>query len=122
HHRAEESFYHSALHAYCWGILEIPPLSEPPGGEGTPDIIILFNDGLYVVIELKYQESCGLESHEKDTDKLKSVLLNLARQALKAIDAKKYANPYLSRAKKIIKIGLGACHREDCLALIKIEP
>ncbi|MDR1167147.1 MAG: AAA family ATPase, partial [Deltaproteobacteria bacterium] len=30
HHRAEESFYHSALHAYCWGILEIPPLSEPP--------------------------------------------------------------------------------------------
>ncbi|MDR1166889.1 MAG: PD-(D/E)XK nuclease domain-containing protein, partial [Deltaproteobacteria bacterium] len=121
HHRAEESFYHSALHAYCWGILEIPPLSEPPGGEGTPDIILLFNDGLYVVIELKYQESFGLENRDQDAAELKAVLANLANQALKAIDAKKYANPYLSRAQKIIKIGLGVRHREECLALIKIE-
>ncbi|MDR1164894.1 MAG: AAA family ATPase [Deltaproteobacteria bacterium] len=120
-HRAEESFYHSALHAYCWGILDIPPLSELPGGEGTPDIILLFADGLYVVIELKYQKPNDPLAPETDEGNLKRFLVNLARQGLKAIDAKKYVNPYLSQAKKIIKIGLGVYHREDCLALVKIE-
>ncbi|MDR1164884.1 MAG: ATP-binding protein [Deltaproteobacteria bacterium] len=120
-HRAEESFYHSVLHAYCWGILDIPPLSELPGGEGTPDIIILFGDGLYVVIELKYQKPTDPLNPETDEEKLKDILGDLASKGLKAIDAKKYANPYLSRANKIIKIGLGVYHREDCLALVKIE-
>ncbi|MDR1164887.1 MAG: ATP-binding protein [Deltaproteobacteria bacterium] len=119
HHRSEESFYHSLLYSYCWGILEFAPLSEQPGGNGTPDIILFFNDGLYVVIELKYQKPEISKNVETDPEKLKKILENLATLGLKSIEEKKYANAYLSRAKKIIKIGLGVYHRGDSLALIK---
>ncbi|MDR1164886.1 MAG: AAA family ATPase [Deltaproteobacteria bacterium] len=103
HHRDEESFYHGVLHAYCWGILEFPPLSELSGGVGTPDIILFFDDGLYVVIELKYLKPDNPLKPETDEATLKEILENLATLALKSIEKKKYANAYLSRAQKLSK-------------------
>jgi hypothetical protein len=112
HHQDTESFYNSVLYGYCR--LLAYTLSEPPGSIGTPDLVLLFPDDQTVaIIELKY------ESKEPESDeKLAAKLEKLADEGLKAIAEKKYSQPYVSKAKKLVKIGLGVTRRGECLAKI----
>jgi Holliday junction resolvase-like predicted endonuclease len=83
---------------------------------GTPDLVLLFpSDQTVAIIELKY-ESKKPESDEKLVAKLEE----LADKVLKAIAEKKYSQPYVSQAKKLVKIGLGVTYRGKCLAKIGI--
>ncbi|MDR0548216.1 MAG: ATP-binding protein, partial [Deltaproteobacteria bacterium] len=110
HHQDTESFYNSVLYGYCHLLADT--CSEPPGSIGTPDLVLLFPyDQMIAIIELKY-ESKAPESDEKLAAKLEK----LANDALKAIDEKKYNQPYVSKTQKLVKIGLGVTYRGQCLA------
>jgi hypothetical protein len=138
HHRSEESYYHSVLHGYLFDMPDaVISLAEQPGSIGTPDMVVVFNDGLCAVIELKYDK--GDEEDLEDDGKFAArgkkaakkkkkpgpaeaeilkTLTQMANDALAAIEKKKYADPYEGRAKKVIKIGLGVYGRGQCLAKI----
>jgi hypothetical protein len=95
-------------------------------------LVVVYKDGTYVIIELKYkketdnvQDSQELTA-EKSRRKLKpiksdesTILTKLAMEALSAINSKNYDWPYMSRAKKIVKIGLGVHGRGQALALVE---
>jgi hypothetical protein len=108
-------------------------LPEQPGSVGTPDLVIIFDDGLYAVIELKYEKliehgpeiakAAGTKTREiskssKPNDGMAADLqAKLAKEALSAIAKKKYLRPYWAKAKRIVKIDLGIYGRGQCLAL-----
>jgi hypothetical protein len=107
-------------------------LSEQPGSIGTPDIVVVFDDGLYAVIELKYEKgeeddpgsrktkaAKSTRNFAKTEEEINKKMAKMANDALKAIHSKKYPRPYESRAKKVIKIGLGIYGRGKSLAIIK---
>ncbi|MDR1166650.1 MAG: ATP-binding protein [Deltaproteobacteria bacterium] len=133
HHRARESYYHSVLHGYLYDMPgAVISLAEHPGSIGTPDIVIIFNDGARAVIELKYETSDdddpGNDENElagrktrtgPSEEEIRKILTKLALLALDAIENKKYAQPYEGQAKDIIKIGLGIYGRGRSLAIIK---
>jgi hypothetical protein len=142
HHRPEEPYYHSVLHGYLFDMPDAAiSLAEQPGSTGTPDIVVVFNDGLCAVIELKYEK--GEDDDPEDDDEfiakrtkagkkkkkqglaeeeIKLILARLADGALAAIKKKKYSLPYEGRAKKVVKIGLGVYGRGQSLAKIDREP
>jgi hypothetical protein len=111
HHEPKESFYHSLLHSYCFGL--IPEIrSEEPASIGTPDILITINDNTYVVIELKYAP----DTEQKDVD---SLLVELAQEALKAIKEKRYGERYRQAGKNLIEVGLGVWGRGEVKVLFR---
>jgi hypothetical protein len=113
HQQDTESFKHSVLYGYC-RLLALP-LSDPPGSSGSPDLVLFFPDEQTVaIIELKY------ESEEPENEeKLAAKLEELADKGLKAIAEKNYSQPYVSEAKKLVKIGLGVTYRGQCLTKIR---
>ncbi|MDR1297754.1 MAG: ATP-binding protein, partial [Deltaproteobacteria bacterium] len=117
HHRPEESFYHSVLFGYFYNMPDtVITLAEQPGAVGIPDMVLIFDDGLYVVMELKYKKEADTDLTE---DELKTTLIDLAENGLKAIESKHYLWPYLDRAKKIVKMGVGIYGRDQALVFIK---
>jgi hypothetical protein len=117
HHRSEESFYHSVLFGYFYNMPDtILTLPEQPGAIGIPDLVVIFDDGLYVVVELKYQKEGDTELTEEN---FKTTLTSLAEEGLKAIEKKHYLWPYLNRAKKIVKMGVGIYGRDQVLVLME---
>jgi hypothetical protein len=113
-HQVElKTFYNSMLYSYVAGLGPLV-LSEAPGANGTPDIVLLCREGLCAVIELKFND-CG-----SDVDAATKVILlkNRAEDALKAIETKRYAVRYRTYAHRMLKIGLGVVTRGECLALI----
>jgi hypothetical protein len=55
-HFLVESYYHSVLLGYLYDMPDtVITLAEQPGSIGTPDLVIIFDDSLCVVIELKYK-------------------------------------------------------------------
>jgi hypothetical protein len=113
HHVELESFYNSMLYSYVTGLGSLV-LSEAPGAEGTPDIVVLCRGGLCAVIELKFKD-CGKDI---DAGAKGSLLRKRAEDALEAIEEKKYAVRYRPYARDLVKIGLGVVTRGECLALI----
>jgi hypothetical protein len=132
HHRSEESYYHSVLHGYLYDMPgAVISLAEQPGSIGTPDMVVVFDDGLRAVIELKYEKGADDDPEEEGTKvarrkkrpgpteaEISKIQATLAQDALAAIDKKKYAQPYEGRSKKVIKIGLGIYGRGRSLALM----
>jgi hypothetical protein len=133
HHRPEESFYHSMLLAYFHGVPDIViTLAEHPGAIGTPDLVVVYKDGTYVIIELKYKKETESvqESQEPTAEKssgnpvptksdVTMILTKLAAEALSAVNSKCYDWPYMDKAKRIVKIGLGVHGRGRSLALME---
>ncbi|MDR1308994.1 MAG: AAA family ATPase [Deltaproteobacteria bacterium] len=132
-HRAEESFYHSVLHGYLFDMPgTVISLSEQPGAMGTPDIVVVFDDGLHAVIALKYEKGVdddpdgegNIVARRKKRPgptktEVKTIQTRLAQDALAAIDGKEYPRPHGSRARRVIKIGLGIYGRGQSLALME---
>jgi hypothetical protein len=117
HHRSEESFYHSVLFGYFYDMPDaVITLPEQPGAVGIPDLVLIFDDGLYVVMELKYKKEADSDLTE---EKIKITLASLAEEGLRAIENKHYLRPYLDRAKKIVKMGVGLYGRDQALALME---
>jgi hypothetical protein len=117
HHRSEESFYHSVLFGYFYDMPDtVITLPERPGAMGIPDLVLIFDDGLYVVMELKCEKEADNDLTE---EKLKTTLTSLAEEGLKAIENKHYLRPYLDRAKKIVKMGVGIYGRDQALVLME---
>jgi hypothetical protein len=98
---------------------------------GTPDIAVVFDDGLCAVIGLKYEKGedddpdggRGVIARRKRKPgptkaEIGRIQARLAQAALAAIDGKGYPRPYESRARKVIRIGLGIYGRGQSLALM----
>ncbi|MDR1166537.1 MAG: hypothetical protein LBO66_11865, partial [Deltaproteobacteria bacterium] len=69
---------------------------------------------------LKYKDNP--ERHPVANDqKAKITLRRLAISALEAIDAKSYLRPYLDKANKILKLGLGVYGRGRSEAILENE-
>ncbi|MDR1164979.1 MAG: ATP-binding protein [Deltaproteobacteria bacterium] len=118
HHQPTESRYHGLLFFYFLGLPNVEVLCEPAGSQGTPDLVVKFNDGLYVIIELKYRQA-EKETDSLSEDKIKDITKRLAEKGLKAIEDINYATPYIVDAKKILKMGLGIYGRGRSQALLK---
>jgi hypothetical protein len=88
--------------------------AEAPGSTGTPDLVItFFDDSLFAVIELKYKYE---KQENADLDR---TVKKLAEEAMEAIRTKKYCEPYVTKAKQLVAIGLGVTNRGKCLALLE---
>ncbi|MDR1164980.1 MAG: AAA family ATPase [Deltaproteobacteria bacterium] len=113
-----ERVLHGALFFYFYGLPDVEVLFEPAGADTPPDLVVKFDDGLYVIIELKFQYA------KKDSltkRKIKEITRPLARQGLKDIEDINYGAPYMVGATKIHKLGLGIYGEGHCLALLKTE-
>ncbi|MDR1166740.1 MAG: ATP-binding protein [Deltaproteobacteria bacterium] len=119
-HISKEAYYHSVLYGYLQGFEDIIALSEIPGADGTPDILCVIDNDLYVIIELKFKNDPELNPTPND-QKAKTTMRKLAISALEAIDVKNYLRPYLAKAKKILKLGLGVYGRGRCEAILENE-
>ncbi|MDR1164557.1 MAG: ATP-binding protein [Deltaproteobacteria bacterium] len=118
-HIPQESYYHSVLYGYLNGLINIEALPEIPGADGTPDILCVIGDDLYVIVELKFKDP---KTHPaKVSRKTKTAMEKLAISALETIDAKSYLRPYLAKAKKILKLGLGVYGRGRVMAILENE-
>jgi hypothetical protein len=92
--------------------------AEAPGSTGTPDLVItFFDDSLFAVIELKFSYDDSYEDME-DVN-LDRTVKKLAEEAMEAIRTKKYCEPYVTKAKQLVAIGLGVTNRGKCLALLE---
>ncbi|MDR1165950.1 MAG: ATP-binding protein [Deltaproteobacteria bacterium] len=113
HHVNNESCYHKVLYGYChkFGRIVTP---EREGAIGASDLLVIFPDGLYAVIELIFDKGNSFTRQD-------ALLVALAQKALAAIEAKDYWRPYQAEAKETVKIGLGVSWRGQCLALIESE-
>jgi hypothetical protein len=109
-----EGFYHGILWGYCNPQAETT-VSEPKSSTGDPDLVVTFKGGLVAVIELKFD--AGSEDANKD-----DLVTNLAENALKAIEDKKYGDLYKWRGKKVVKIGVGVTTRGQCAVLVENDP
>jgi hypothetical protein len=89
---------------------------EEPGSLGDLDLILVFGDNLYVVIELKCQKKD--DSVGNDEDKIQSILKERVDTAVKAIKEKRYGAKYERKGSKIIDVGLGVYARGRVLAKI----
>jgi hypothetical protein len=119
-HIEKEAYYHSVFYGYLEGLADLIAFPEKPGADGTPDIICVIDNDLYVIVELKYQ--IKPESNPADIDQLaETTMRRLAIFALETIDAKKYLRPYLAKAKKILRLGLGVCGRGRTVAILDTE-
>ncbi|MDR1165082.1 MAG: AAA family ATPase [Deltaproteobacteria bacterium] len=112
-HDDRESCYHKILYGYChkFGRIVTP---ERKGAIGDSDPLVIFSDGLYAAIELKFDIGQSIPGQER-------LVARLAKMALSSIDAKDYWRPYQAEAKELVKIGLGVSWRGQCLALIGNE-
>ncbi|MDR1164891.1 MAG: ATP-binding protein [Deltaproteobacteria bacterium] len=118
-HIPQEAYYHSVLYGYLNGLINIKALPEIPGADGTPDILCVIGDDLYVIVELKYKDQ---DTHPlRLNQKIKTAMERLAISALKTIDAKHYLRPYLTKATKILKLGLGVYGRGHSMAILENE-
>ncbi|MDR1109264.1 MAG: PD-(D/E)XK nuclease domain-containing protein [Deltaproteobacteria bacterium] len=94
-------------------------------------MVVVFDDGLCAVIELKYEKGEDDDPVEEEMKvarrkkrpgpteaETEKILAKLAQDALAAINKKKYAQPYEGRAWTVIKIGLGIYGRGRSLALM----
>jgi hypothetical protein len=114
-HIAKEIYYHSVLYGYLRGLTGFSTTSEKAGADGTPDIFLAFDDGLKVIIEIKYKDLTSNEDRDSSTMKRLAIL------ALETIRQKKYARPYLADAKKILRLGVGILGRGRALAILENE-
>ncbi|MDR1166982.1 MAG: AAA family ATPase [Deltaproteobacteria bacterium] len=131
HHVDNESCYFKILYGYCNQIKRLI-LPEIPESIGTPDLIVVFPNSLYAVIELKYNvgkigdiradtSTNAKEAVEEKSERIPAdnlLLRKLANNALIAIRDKKYWAPFEKKAKKLVKIGIGVSYRGQCLALV----
>ncbi|MDR1165517.1 MAG: ATP-binding protein [Deltaproteobacteria bacterium] len=119
-HIPKESYYHSVFYGYLKGLAKLQTLPEIAGADGTPDILCVIDNDLYVVVELKYKDNPEIHPMSV-SQKTKNALERLAISALKTIDAKNYLRPYLAKAKKILKLGLGVYGRGRAMAILENE-
>ncbi|MDR1166089.1 MAG: AAA family ATPase [Deltaproteobacteria bacterium] len=143
HHNPRESFYHSMLFAYFQAMRRVKVSAEIPGAKGVPDLLLIFEDGLYVVVEMKYkketqEENMDKEIEVKNEDKRKArntkktrlvslksskdiegELKKLALDGLAAIRRLGYGDPYFSEANKLLKMGVGVFGRGDSRVLLE---
>ncbi|MDR1166778.1 MAG: ATP-binding protein [Deltaproteobacteria bacterium] len=119
-HIHKEAYYHSVLYGYLEGLTDLIAFPEKPGADGTPDILLVIGEDLYIIVELKYKDNLELES-VGDNHKIKTAMEKLAIYAIKTIDAKNYLRPYLAKAKKILKLGLGVYGRGRVVAILENE-
>ncbi|MDR1110817.1 MAG: hypothetical protein LBP92_09055 [Deltaproteobacteria bacterium] len=100
---------------------------------GTPDMVVVFDDGLCAAIGLKYEK--GVDDDDPDGEgnivarrkkkpgptktEIKTIQTKLAQDALAAIDGKEYPRPYGSLARRVTRIGLGVYGRRQSLALME---
>jgi hypothetical protein len=110
HHADNESCYHKVLYGYChkFGRIVTP---ERKGAIGNSDLLVIFPDGLYAVMELKFDVGKSIPLQTR-------LVAGLAQTALSAIDEKDYWRPFQAEAKDLVKIGLGVSWRGQCLALM----
>jgi hypothetical protein len=110
HHADNESCYHKVLYGYChkFGRIVTP---ERKGAIGNSDLLVIFPDGLYAVMELKFDVGKSIPLQTR-------LVARLAQTALSAIDGKDYWRPFQAEAKDLVKIGLGVSWRGQCLALM----
>jgi hypothetical protein len=80
------------------------------------DLIVEFNDNVYLVIETKY-----LKSTETNKEKIITKMNELADKALQQITEKNYSGPYLSCASELIEVGLAVTAKGLSLANICIR-
>ncbi|MDR1309103.1 MAG: ATP-binding protein [Deltaproteobacteria bacterium] len=113
HHADNESCYHKVLYGYChkFGRIVTP---ERKGAVGNQDLLVIFPDGLYAVMELKFDVGKSIPLQTR-------LVARLAKTALSAIDGKGYWRPFQAEAKELVKIGLGVSWRGQCLALMESE-
>ncbi|MDR1109693.1 MAG: AAA family ATPase [Deltaproteobacteria bacterium] len=113
HHADNESCYHKVLYGYChkFGRIVTP---ERKGAVGNSDLLVIFPDGLYAVMELKFDVGKSIPLQTR-------LVARLAKTALSAIDGKDYWRPFQAEAKELVKIGLGVSWRGQCLALMESE-
>jgi hypothetical protein len=111
HHADNESCYHKVLYGYChkFGRIVTP---EREGAVGNPDLLVIFPDGLYAVMELKFDVGKSIPQQTR-------LVAELARTALSTIDEKDYWRPFQAEAKELVKIGLGVSWRGQCRALME---
>lgn len=104
----KENFYHGLLLGLLGFRKTWSVLSNRESGEGYGDILIeVEEEGIGIVVEIKYAEAARLEQS--------------CRAALKQIEEKRY-DEVLRRdgMKRILKYGI-ACHKKDCKVLLSQE-
>jgi hypothetical protein len=111
---ASEQFYHSLFHAAFVGA-GIEVLSETAGSKGQADMAVLLDDGIRVVIELKYRSTSETEGSDENelADKVITAALDEAEKALRE---KEYAGPFRLSARKIFCLALAVLGRDRVAA------
>ncbi|MDR2140470.1 MAG: PD-(D/E)XK nuclease domain-containing protein, partial [Deltaproteobacteria bacterium] len=116
-HISSEKFYNSLIQIYLDG-LEIDVRSQVASSLGKSDLELLFSNGVYVIIEIKFErepQDFSKLSIEDKREKARS----LAQKGLKQIATKEYSNQYILDAKEIIEMGLGVYGRSKVGVLMK---
>ncbi|MDR1296852.1 MAG: hypothetical protein LBO05_05660 [Deltaproteobacteria bacterium] len=75
-------------------------------------LLVIFPDGLYAVMELKFDVGKSMPLQAR-------LVAGLTKAALSAIDEKDYWRPFQAEADDLVKIGLGVSWRGQCLALME---
>jgi hypothetical protein len=82
-HSPSESRYHGLLFFYFLGMPNVETLCEPAGAEGTPDLVVKFNDGIYAVIELKYKKNEKSNArNDPNEDKIDKIMKRLTESGV----------------------------------------
>ncbi|MDR1166718.1 MAG: hypothetical protein LBO66_12785 [Deltaproteobacteria bacterium] len=77
-HYPSESLHHGLLFFYFLGMPNMKTLCEPSGAESSPDIVVKFSDGIYAVIELKYQKTDAKNDAKLTKTEIKLITERLA--------------------------------------------
>ncbi|MDR1081558.1 MAG: ATP-binding protein, partial [Deltaproteobacteria bacterium] len=113
-HTPSEQFYHSLFHAAFVGA-GIDVMSETAGSKGLADMAVFLDDGIRVVIELKYRSTSETEGSDRNelADKVIAAALD---EAEKAIREKDYAGPFRLSSRKIFCLALAVLGRDRVAA------
>ncbi|MDR1080532.1 MAG: PD-(D/E)XK nuclease domain-containing protein [Deltaproteobacteria bacterium] len=128
-HLSSEKAYHAILHASLLSA-GFHVISEASGGEGRSDITLFLNDGVCIVIELKYvpstrtpnialkkndgKDRAEKKRSEKAKEKRRVKELSAALDsAEKQVRDKDYAGPYRATQHKVICMAMAIRHRTE---------
>jgi hypothetical protein len=96
-----EQFFQAILHVYLIGA-KFEVFSEQSSATGRLDLLIIINSNIYIIIEIKY-----IKYNEEDNEEQRNILMDeKCNETLEQIENKDYDQPYLIKAKEIIKMAL----------------
>ncbi|MDR1040170.1 MAG: ATP-binding protein [Deltaproteobacteria bacterium] len=114
-HESSEKFFHAILHtAFLAAGIEV--LSEIRSGLGRSDMVLFLEDGVRVVIELKYRRGEETDSMEDDTDLSVKDFIATLDSAEKQIRERDYSGAHRLNAMEVICLALTIRGKYDVAA------